>query len=78
MNGEERQFQVAEKLGGLTSAVQGIGKKLDDYCERNEAQHSAMWLRIDEHGNKLNWIMGVVAAVSFAFSSLILWIRSKF
>ena len=75
---ENRDIVIAEKIGGLTEAIEGMGGKLDDYCRRNEEQHRAMWSRIDSHGTKISWVMGVGSAVAFFFSTVVMWIKTKF
>jgi len=74
---DDRDIVIAEKVGGLTQAVDSMAGKLDDYCRRGEEQHRAMWARLDEHGSKLSWIMGVGSAVTFFFSAFLVWIKSK-
>ena len=48
---DDRDIVIAEKVGGLTQAVDSMSGKLDDYCRRGEEQHKAMWSRLDEHGS---------------------------
>ena len=79
---EERDLVFAEKVGGLTQAVESMRDKLDDYCRRNEEQHSAMWVRLDKHSDTLGyhngimkWIIGIGIGIQAAWFSILAWIK---
>ena len=74
---EERDLIMAEKIGGLTSSVQSMDRKLDQYCHSNEQQHVAIFKKLDSHGKFINRVKGGLVLVSSVWILIVAWIKQK-
>ena len=80
---DEKKFsthdlEIAEKLGGISALQETILNRLDEYMTDNKTQHKALWVRIDGHSRKINWMMGCAATVSACATYAALWLKHKF
>lgn len=49
----ERDLAVAEKLSGLTTAIENLTSHVVGLKEDKEKTHDAMWSKINDHSDKL-------------------------
>jgi len=68
---------LMKEIGGITASIQGMDKKLTEYCIDNKTQHTAMWRKMDGHSKKINWFMGGVAVISSALTYAFIAFKHK-
>jgi len=75
---DKNDIIVAEKLGGLTSSINNMDKKLSEFIIAHRKEHNAVWMQIDRHSKFVNWCLGASAAIAGSFGIIITWVKTKF
>lgn len=70
----EHDIHIAEQLGGIKTLQTTILEKLAGYCDDNQKQHDAMWKKMDSHGKKINWILGIGTGLGVAATATWNWL----
>lgn len=78
----ERDIEIAEKIGGLTTMIQGMDDKLNRVLQDKDVVHNAIWKKIDLHTDKISkldgafkWIIGIGLGFQAAWGFLMVWMK---
>lgn len=74
---DKYDLEVANKLGGLSTLIVNLDKKMDEYCLINNNQHDMMWKKLHRHSGILHAVMAIGSLISLLFLASISFVKGK-